>query len=167
MGVHKHTKPGIIVGCVIGGLLLVLTGVFILWMRKRRGLLQPKETDISEPLQEALSQFITPFPLQDTMQAEEASGTAEPVRSDPRKLLSRKSIRVFACPRILQRHPPSSPQLIAPFQNTEQPLSTDVDNQPSEVLVVHKDSGLRLPAPTAGSSRTPVLVELPSNYSPY
>ena len=47
MGVHK---PRIIIGCVIGGLLLAFTGVFILWMRKRRGLqTQPKETDIVEP----------------------------------------------------------------------------------------------------------------------
>jgi len=159
-GVHKHAKhTGIIIGCVLGGLLLVLAGVFILWMRKRRAQEPlPKETDIVEPFQGVPSvprshppsspQITTPY--LNTMWAEEASLTAEPVSSGPRKLLSQESMRAFASPRTQEQiH-----------------LPTEDDSQPSEVLLVHEDSGLRLPNPSAGSSRTPVLVELPPTYSP-
>ena len=156
-GAHKHAKrTGIIVGCVIGGLLLVLAGVFILWMRKRRAHeIQLRETDIVEPFQGApsVSQSHPPssppliIPRRDT---EEIYRTAEPVSSGPRKLLSEESLRVFASPRTRE----------------QVSLSTEDDNQPSELLLVHEDSGLRLPVPTTGSSRTPVLVELPPTYSP-
>jgi len=126
-------------------------------MRKRRVKeLLPKETDIVEPFQGAPSvsqshppsspQIITPYP--NTMWAEEASLTASPVPSSPRKLLSQESMRAFASPRTQEQIP----------------LPTEDDSQPSEVLLVHEDSGLRLPIPAVGSSRT--LVELPSTYSP-
>jgi hypothetical protein len=157
MGGHKHVKhTSIIIGCVTGGLLLVLTGVFMLWMRKRRAQeIEPKETEIVEPFQGVPSvpqrhppsspPLITPY-----RNTEEASPTAEPLSSGPRKLLNRESLRVLASPRMQEQIP----------------LSTEDDNQPSEMLIVHEDSGLRLPVPTVGTSRTPVLVELPPTYSP-
>lgn len=156
-GAHKHAKhTGIIVGCVIGGVLLVLVGVFVLWMRKRQAhKIQLRETDIVEPFQEppSVSQRHPPssppliIPRRNT---EEANHSTEPVSNGPWKLLSQGSLRIFTSPRTQE----------------QAPLSTEDDNQPSELLLVHEDSGLRLPVSTAGSSRTPALVELPPTYSP-